>query len=339
MIFTSAFSGTAATGGFLGATVIQAMRWGVARGTFSNEAGLGSSPIAHAAARTDEPVREGLVAMLEPFVDTLVICSLTAMAILSTGVWHERIEQRLPLGEVTFYQRPIEDERQAAQASARFEGVVRVVRGEMIGTVHFFHGRSTVEGPRIVRGGEGWSGVLHVHDGRVTGGVVETPDRGLVRAEGNDLDRLRFQGNLLASGPVLTAAAFERSIPGGQILVTIALILFAFSTAISWSYYGDRAVGFLLGLRAVMPYRILFVAVHLLGAVFTVRVVWAIADVANAAMALPNLICLWALAPLVALMRRRYLAGEPAVETDADEAAPTKATKDRPRRKRTGSGR
>ncbi len=285
---------------------MEAMRWGVARGTFSNEAGLGSSPIAHAAARTDEPIREGLVAMLEPFIDTLCICTLTALAIISTGVWQERLEQQIPLSNVTFYERPVTTVAQAQEETNQFDGVVRVVRGNIYGTVFFFEGRSSVESTRINDGqGERWSGVLHVEGGRVSRALVTT-ETGNQTATAEELASLRLGCRTLANGPVLTAAAFGRALPGGQILVTIAIILFAFSTAISWSYYGDRCIGFLIGLKAVQPYRLVFVVAHFLGAIFTVRVVWAAADVANALMALPNLISLWALAGLVAVMRKKY---------------------------------
>lgn len=325
-IFSAAFSGTAATGGFIGATVIQAVRWGVARGTFSNEAGLGSSPIAHAAARTEEPIREGLVAMLEPFVDTLCICTLTALAIVSTGVWHERIEGDVPLAEARAYERPIENETQAREPTNHFSGVVRVVRGALQGTVFYFEGRSAVEGASVVEGDRDWSGAVHYRDGLMTAALRDTSDQGLVRMTTEERQGLRLRGMMLASGPTLTAAAFGRSFPGGSILVTIALVLFAFSTAISWSYYGDRCVGFLFGIKAVLPYRLLFVAANFLGSLFAVRLVWALADIANAAMALPNILSIWALAGLVALMRKRYFKG-------GKELEPTRPARKRRKKK------
>jgi AGCS family alanine or glycine:cation symporter len=306
-ILDSAWNGAAATGGFVGATVAQAIRWGVARGTFSNEAGLGSSPIAHAAARTNEPIREGLVAMLEPFVDTLCICTLTALAILSTGVWHERMDTSRPAVDAVFYERAVTSPQQAAEPTNAFDGVIRVRGGEPLGAVHFFEGRGTIESPTFSVEGEPFDGALFVRAGRLTRVHAARADRGLVPAD-ELLPRLRLEGQALTSGPTLTSAAFERAFPGGRLLVTLALILFAFSTAISWSYYGDRCIGYLFGLQAVTPYRLAFAVAHFLGALFAVRVVWAAADVANALMALPNLIALWALAPAVSLLRRRYFA-------------------------------
>lgn len=330
-IFDAAFNGVAATGGFLGATVAQAIRWGVARGTFSNEAGLGSSPIAHAAARTNEPIREGLVAMLEPFIDTLCVCTLTALAILSTGVWQDRIETTWPAAELRFFEREVSTPEQAAESNNFFDGIVRVRAGSPLGTLYMFEGRSTIDMARFEVDREPFDGVLQLRQGQVVTAMSARADRGLAAADPVPLERLRLRGRALVSGPTLTAAAFGRAFPGGQLLVTLALVLFAFSTAISWSYYGDRCVSFLFGVRAVLPYRLLFAVVHFLGAVFAVRLVWAVADVANALMALPNLISLWALAPLAVLLRRRYFGLE---KNDAQEKknAPTKKRRKKKRR-------
>ncbi|MDD3095794.1 MAG: alanine:cation symporter family protein, partial [Candidatus Marinimicrobia bacterium] len=183
-------------GGVLG-TVI---RHGVARGLFSNEAGLGSTAIAHGAAKTKEPVREGLVAMLEPFIDTIVICSITAFAILSSGV-HE----------------------------------IANVKGE------------------------------------------------------------------------LTALAFQSVLgPAGGRIVALGIIFFAFSTLISWPYYGDRASDYLFGEKAVKPYRFVFLAFIVLGAVTKINVVIGFSDIMNAMMALPNLIALIVLSPVVVKLSRDY---------------------------------
>jgi AGCS family alanine or glycine:cation symporter len=189
-----------------GAAVGEAIRWGVARGLFSNEAGLGSSPMAHAAARTNEPVREGLVAMLEPFIDTLVICTMTGLVIVVTGAW----------------------------------------------TLH--------------------------------------------------------QDDLV--GAALTAHAFQTSLgPAGAAVVGIGLSLFAFSTIIAWSYYGDRSAHFLFGEGAVRPYRVIFTFLVLVGAAVPLKLVWHIADVTNILMALPNLLSLAMLAGLVQRLKSAYFSG------------------------------
>jgi AGCS family alanine or glycine:cation symporter len=186
-----------------GAAVGEAIRWGVARGLFSNEAGLGSSPMAHAAARTNQPVREGLVAMLEPFIDTLVICSMTGLVIIVTGAWQQSSESLM--------------------------------------------------------------------------------------------------------GAALTAHAFSDSLgEAGAWVVGVSLSLFAYSTMIAWSYYGDRSAYYLFGERAVMPYRVMFTVLVVVGAAVPLKLVWNIADITNILMAVPNLLSLMLLAGLVRKLQLAY---------------------------------
>jgi AGCS family alanine or glycine:cation symporter len=198
-IVSSAFNPTAATGGFAGATVWAALRWGVARGIFSNEAGLGSAPIAHAAARTNQPVQQGMIAMLGTFIDTIVVCTMTGLVIVIMDVWP--------------------------------------------------------------------SGV---------------------------------------SGAPLTTMAFSSAMPGGQYVVAVGLCLFAFTTMIGWSYYGERCTVFLFGTKAIMPFRLIWVLVVPVGTMFQLDTVWLIADTLNAFMAIPNLIALLLLGPLVFRITREY---------------------------------
>jgi AGCS family alanine or glycine:cation symporter len=200
LIIDSAFNGAAASGGFAGASIWLALRMGVARGIFSNEAGLGSAPIAHAAAQTDSPVRQGMIAMLGTFIDTIVVCSITGLAIVMMGV--------LDSGE---------------------------------------------------------------------------------------------------TGANLTRMAFSRGVPGGEWVVTIGLCLFAFTTMIGWSYYGERCVAFLFGERGVLPFRLLWVLAIPVGAVAELDLVWVLADILNACMAFPNLVALILLAPVVFKLTRDYL--------------------------------
>ena len=204
LIFRDAFTGSAAAGGFAGATLSQVIRFGVARGVFSNESGLGSAPIAHGAAKTEEPVREGLVAMLGPFIDTIVICTMTALVIILTGAYSSGL-----------------------------------------------------------------------------------------------------------TGADLTAKAFNMGISGfGEYIVAFGIIFFAFSTAISWSYYGDRCVDYLFGKKLVIPYRILYCILLPVGAYIKLEAVWAISDIFNALMAWPNLIGLILLSPVVIRMTREYFSDE-----------------------------
>ena len=200
LIFTSAFSPAAAVGGFAGASIRMAIQNGVARGVFSNESGLGSAPIAAAAAKTNEPVEQGLISMTGTFIDTLIICTLTGLTILVTGVW---------------------------------------------------------------------SGDLN--------------------------------------GVALTQSAFSTIFSNfGPALLTIFLVLFAFTTILGWNYYGERCFEFLFGVRFIWLYRVVFVLMVLLGGFIELDMVWIIADIVNALMALPNLIALLALSPVVVAETKKY---------------------------------
>ncbi|MFI9654367.1 sodium:alanine symporter family protein [Guyparkeria sp. GHLCS8-2] len=200
-IVSDAFTGTAATGGFAGAAVWAAIRFGVARGIFSNEAGLGSAPIAHAAAQTNDPVRQGTIAMLGTFIDTIIICTMTALVIVLSGVW-------------------------------------------------------------------------------------ETGE----------------------SGAALTSAAFAASLGGGNWVVTAGLVLFAFTTIVAWSYYGERSAEYLFGVKVIKPYRYVWVGALFLGAIANLELIWLLADILNALMAIPNLIALIALSGTVFAITREYFA-------------------------------
>ena len=200
LIFTHAFTPIAATGGFAGAAVWAAIRFGVARGVFSNEAGLGSAPIAHAAASTNNPVQQGSIAMLGTFIDTIIICSITGLVIITTGAWS--------------------------------------------------------------------------------------------------------QG---ATGASLSSLAFETALPGiGNYIVTIGLTVFAFTTILGWSFYSEKCVEYLLGERAITPFRILWVIAVPIGATANLDFIWLVADTLNAMMAIPNLIALILLSPVVFKLTRDY---------------------------------
>lgn len=202
LVFTHAFTASAAEGGFAGAAVWMAIRFGVARGVFSNEAGLGSAPIAHAAAATSGPVKQGLVAMLGTFIDTIIVCSITGLAIIASGVW--------------------------------------------------------TSGER---------------------------------------------------GAALTSLAFESTLPGiGGALIAVALSIFAFTTILGWSFYGEKCVGFFFGSKALVPYRVLWIVMIYVGATADLGLIWLIADTLNAMMAVPNLIALLLLSPVVFKLTKEYFA-------------------------------
>ncbi|MDQ2075661.1 sodium:alanine symporter family protein [Marinimicrobium sp. ABcell2] len=203
LVVSSAFTGSAAQGGFAGATVMMAIQFGVARGVFSNEAGLGSAPIAHAAAKTDSPVRQGLIAMLGTFIDTLVVCTVTGLVLIVTGAW--------------------------------------------------------------------------------SGG---------------------------AQGASMSQEAFAGVILYGDVLISICLALFAFTTLLGWSYYGERCAQYLMGERVVVPFRVVWLLAIPVGANMSLGLVWISADILNGLMALPNLIALICLSGVVVALTREYFTAE-----------------------------
>lgn len=201
LIFKSAFTGQAASGGFLGATVSMAIRNGIARGVFSNESGLGSAPIAAAAAKTEWPAEQGLISMTGTFIDSIIICTLTGLTLIISGVW---------------------------------------------------------------------------------------------------------KGDL--NGALMTQSAFASVLPNiGPLFLTVSLSLFAFTTILGWSYYGERCFEFLFGVKKINLFRSLFVIMVLLGAFLKLELVWVIADIVNGLMALPNLVALLALSPVIISETKRYL--------------------------------
>ena len=285
-VFRDAFTGSAASGGFLGAAFAYAFNRGVNRGLFSNEAGQGSAPIAHAAARADEPVSEGMVSILEPFIDTLVICSLTGLVILCSGVWTEKFETRFQSADTEFLAGVYTD-TDPADVAVLFghlngidegireaSGSYRVEGGRLVGAdITVLHNRSVGEDVRFEVDGEPYTGTVRIEDGRLETDVT-------------------LRGRSLLHSVPLTAEAFKRSFLGeyGQYGVTLGLVLFAFTTAVAWSYYGDRAMTYLLGTWSLLPYRLVYVAAFFLATVMDTSLVWKLSAVTLALMALPNLL-------------------------------------------------
>jgi len=291
-LFSTVFTGTAAIGGFMGASVSFAINRGVNRGLFSNESGQGSAPIAHSAARAPEPVSEGMVAILEPFVDTIIICMLTGMVILSSGVWTEKIENQFQSADMIFlgqkYDESVADQKQAVMDHIRngktlplFNGKIEVVEGSMITPISLISSRSLAEDIKFVDNKNPFSGEIEVIKGKWQ------PASSSITVIGK---------SLVHSAP-LTTIAFERSILGrwGRYIVSIGLLLFAFSTAISWSYYGDRAVTYLVGSKYVIYYRIVYVITFFIAAFTDTTIIWSLSYITIALMTVPNLIGLWIL--------------------------------------------
>ena len=291
-IFSQVFTGSAATGGFLGATFAMSLKYGVARGLYSNEAGQGSSPIAHASSKTEKSIEQGIVSILEPFIDTIVVCSVTALVILSSGVWTEKFENDFDRSSMVFidgsYSENIESElnelarfvQNESSTIVRFSGEIKVTNGEMIPSgFTLIHKRSIAENVLIYDDRDLlFNGTFSVSDGFLE-------------------DRLRFRGLSLIDSAELTAKAFSQGVLGesGGKLVAIALLLFAFSTAIAWCYYGDRSTAYIFGERGVFWYRNIYVVFFMLAAVIDTEIVWNIAYVSVALVAIPNLIALFVL--------------------------------------------
>ncbi|MYJ74143.1 MAG: alanine:cation symporter family protein, partial [Gammaproteobacteria bacterium] len=300
-VIQDAFTGSAAAGGFLGATFAYAFNRGVNRGLFSNEAGQGSAPIAHASARADEPVSEGLVSILEPFLDTLVICTLTGIVILASGAWKDKFDNEFDTFDTQFLTGVYTDTDPGDVANLhaylngvdadtvtldgityevrgveRATGTLEVADGRLLdGVVTVLHKRSVAEDVRLLAAnGEPFSGTVEVEEGVLaTHGVT-------------------LRGKSLVHSVRLTSEAFKRSFFGdyGQYAVTLGLVLFAFSTAVAWSYYGDRAITYLFGTRWITPYRALYVIAFFLATVLDTSLVWLVSAVTLALMALPNLL-------------------------------------------------
>jgi len=262
--------------------------WGIKRGLFSNEAGQGSAPIAHGAARTKEPVREGVVALLEPFIDTLVVCTMTGLVIVSTGVWEQKHDTVFTTN--------------ALEATIEIDNngtILEFENGEPVnGVVHrndFPYGSFYLNADRT----ELFNGQLEVlGDGNVA----------IYSVSGELLGEL--QTSIVENGAPLTAIAFERGLSplfsGGKYIVTICVILFGISTAISWSYYGDRSIQYLAGDGSIIYYKIVYLIMHFLGAILALETVWAIGDIALGLMTFPNIIALFALSGVVATATKTY---------------------------------
>jgi len=247
LIFEGAFSETDASGAFIGGTAGYAFLFGMKRALFSNEAGQGSSPIAHSAAKTDEPVREGVVAGLEPFIDTLVVCTFTALVILATGVWKRGPDAVYPV---------VPEVVQVSEGVWTLEtrrppdlGEGEWVDGEQVYTILAAHPNKNTGNDR-----HRLNGTVHYTDGQP---VIEWETLGSkVRPELADPG---IYANVV--GATLTAMAFDSAAPGlGKWLVTVTVWLFAISTMISWSYYGEQGMVYLAGPRSVLPYKIVYCA-------------------------------------------------------------------------------
>jgi AGCS family alanine or glycine:cation symporter len=305
LIFREAFAPTAGVAGTGAGVLLVTLSWGVRRGLFSNEAGQGSAPIAHAAAKTDEPVSEGVVALLEPFIDTIVICTMTGLVIIMTGVWNERLPTELSVsgGDSAYVVLNADGSiSQGAPAPAQ----IRVNGGEPV---------AGADGARYA-----WHEVaidMFYVDAAQTmpfSGTI-SPAAGQATSDDGQVYTV-LHGNAVESGAPLTTLAFQRgfaftSAVAGDFIVILGVILFAISTAISWSYYGDRCANYLFGPRAIMPYRFVYVAMHFIGATVSLGLIWDLGDVFLGVVILPNLLALLILSPKIVELTKSYFDRRP----------------------------
>jgi AGCS family alanine or glycine:cation symporter len=302
LIFREAFNPTAGVAGTGTGAFLLTLMWGVRRGLFSNEAGQGSAPIAHSAAKTDEPVSEGVVALLEPFIDTLLICTMTGLVIIMTGAYDARVPTEITLvgGDLSYV--TVDETGHGMQVGA--PEAIRYADGLPAGldpeaAVLAWHEVALDEvftDPEMTQ--------------PFTGEV--TPGDGTARGDdGQEYTSLYAQA--VESGAPLTMLGFRRGLPGewGRFIVIMSVLLFAISTAIAWSYYGDRCANYLFGPRAILPYKAVFVGMHFLGAILPLTVIWALGDVFLGIVILPNLLAMVILAPKVIEMTRSYFEREP----------------------------
>jgi AGCS family alanine or glycine:cation symporter len=303
-ILSEAFNPQAGVAGTGAGVFVMTLMWGVRRGLFSNEAGQGSAPIAHAAAKTDEPVSEGVVALLEPFIDTIVICSMTGLVIIMMNTHVERFPTEITLGTGDIsYTEVTADSRYSVAADP---GEIQISSGAHVGTG---------VGAALVSWHEVPVDRLYVdaEQTRTFTGTVYPLQGEAVAADGTNYPSL--YGNAVESGAPLTINAFREGLAPlgdwGHYIVIFGVLLFAISTAISWSYYGDRCVNYLWGRGAVLPYKIIFVLMHFVGAMVTVSVIWDLADVALSIVIWPNLIALLLLTPVVVKETRSYFERRP----------------------------
>ncbi|MDX1440374.1 MAG: sodium:alanine symporter family protein [Rubricoccaceae bacterium] len=308
LIFQEAFSPSAGVAGTGTGVFLLTMMWGVRRGLFSNEAGQGSAPIAHAAAKTDEPVSEGVVALLEPFIDTIVICSMTGLVILTTGVWNQPLPTTLDLssGDITY----VAPDERGVFAGGDAPAEIRVENGTptyVDGDNHFAWHDVAVE-----------SFFLDEAQTQPFTGTLIAGEGHAVTDDGVQYGVL--YGDAVETAAPLTSAAFSQGLGRfgmggvGNFIVLLSVLLFAISTSISWSYYGDRCANYLFGKGGILPYKAVFVIMHYVGATVPLAAIWVLGDVALGLVTFPNLIALVLLSGVVVKLTKSYFERKPWVE-------------------------
>ena len=290
VIISDVFKGSSVAGGFLGASFSLAFTYGVARGLYSNEAGQGSAPIAHATSKTKHSVEEGFVSILEPFIDTLIICTLTGLVILSSGVWTEKFNNNFERSSMFVIEGAQEEKKDAIEllkflsgessSIKSFSGELVIKEGKILQDVTVLNNRSIAEDVLVLKNNIPYTGTLKYQD--------------------NEFDsEFIFTGKSLVKSAVLTSKAFNKGFFGnyGEYIVSIGLLLFAFSTVITWAYYGDRCTAYLFGESSIIYYRLIYIfAFFIAGSGFLdTEIIWNFALITVAASTLPNLISIFLL--------------------------------------------
>ncbi len=290
IIILDVFEGTSVVGGFLGASFSLAFTYGVARGLYSNEAGQGSAPIAHATSRTKHSVEEGFVSILEPFIDTIIICTLTGLVILSSGVWTEKFTNNFERTSMYVLNGNLDENKDGKDILnflsgnnsplTHYSGDLDIILGKIQNSVTILNNRSIAEDVTVNRNGAPFTGKIKINNSEF------------------DSD-FEFVGKSLVKSAVLTSKAFNKGFFGGygEYIVSIGLLLFAFSTVITWAYYGDRCSAYLFGESSIIYYRILYIlAFFIAGSGYIdTEIIWNFALITVAASTLPNLISIFLL--------------------------------------------
>lgn len=306
LVIREAFNPSAGVAGTGVGALLVTLNWGVNRGLFSNEAGQGSAPIAHAAAKTDEPVSEGVVGLVEPFIDTIIIVTMTALVIIMTGTWDEKVPSELTMtgGDITYV---IDHGDGTFEETPVPEGQIRVEGGRQLNTAgepaFAWHDVIVEELFTDVDQTVPFTGVINP-------GVDAVGDDGMTYT--------LLYADAPEGGAPLTMLAFQRGLSTignfGHYIVLVSVLLFGISTAISWSYYGDRCATYLLGPNAVLPYKIVYLLMHLGGALIAPVVAWDLGDIFLSIVILPNLLALLLLSGQVRQMMDGYFERKPWIE-------------------------
>jgi len=314
-IFRNAFAPATGVAGTGAGAFLLTMNYGVQRGLFSNEAGMGSAPIAHSAAKTDEPASEGSVALLEPFIDTIIVCTITGLAIVVTGVWDDRVPTELVLdgGDVSYR---IEDQG-SILATGDPPAEIQIIDGTPRveeGTLQFAWHEAVVD--TFYTSCAGSCAERSDLQGLFTGTLY--PQKGVAVSD-NGTRYQSLYGPAVENGAPLTQLAFARGLSPlgdwGGLIVVFSVILFAISTSISWSYYGDRCSIYLFGEGAVLPYKVIFVAINFIGGIAPLATVWAIGDIALGLVIFPNLVGVLLLSGKLEDIADSYFDRKPWLET------------------------